>query len=140
MKKFNNFITEHLKSDAIGYNIGKYIYHATPSRNLNTILEIGFIPQDGISIDHKEFENRLYFATSLISAYDITVNFESWKNEDEYIIFKLSSDCLKDYEEDSLFVHGIYVDYPIDKKYIVEYMDSSDLFNKFDDDDIEDLY
>jgi len=37
-------------------------------------------------------------------------------------------------------VHGIYIDYKIDKKYIVDVINASDLINKFDEEDLEDLY
>lgn len=143
MKKFNNFINEkYLESDAIGYAIGDFIYHVTTMKNVEKIKSQGFKPQDGISINGKPFQNRLYFATSLIAAYDLSVNFSSFKDEykDEYVIFKLKSNCIDEYEEDPLFLHGIYVDYKIDKKYIVDMIKTSDLFNKFNDDDFDDLY
>jgi len=129
-----------LESDAIGYNVGEYIYHTTPLRNMNKIKKEGFIPKSGIAINSKSFTNRLYFATSLISAYDISVNFSSYKDDDEYVIFKVDSKCLDEYEIDPLFVHGIYVDYPINEKYIVDVINANDLFNKYDEEDIENLY
>jgi hypothetical protein len=56
-------------------------------------------------------------------------------------IFKVKSNCVGDgYEKDPLFVHGIYVDYPISNDCVVSVMNASDLFNKFNDDDIENLY
>ena len=141
MKNFINYINErYLDSDAIGYEIGNFIYHITPEKNLSFIKENGFIPQDGISINGKHFENRLYFATSLIAAYDLSVNFGSYKDDDNYIIFKIESSCISDYEEDPLFVHGIYIDYSISEEYIVDILKADDYFNKFDDDDIEKLY
>jgi len=138
--KFNDFIKEYLESDAIGYEIGDYIYHVTPKRNMNKIKNDGFIPKDGVGINGKPFKNRLYFATSLISAYDLSVNFGSYKDNDEYVIFKVESSCIDDYEKDPLFVHGIYVDYPVSKKYIIEVIKANDLFDKYDDNDIENLY
>lgn len=142
MKTYIQFIKEdYLSSDAIGYNIGEYVYHITPKRNVSEINENGFIPKDGKSIDENYFKNRLYFATSLIASYDLSVNFNSWKDTNgEYMIFKLDSDCIDGYEEDPLFAHGIYVDYPISKDYIVDIIDADDLFNKFNEDDIENLY
>ena len=143
MKRYRNFLlneNEYLKSDAIGYNIGEYIYHTTPIKNLKRIEKEGFIPKDGIGINGKPFKNRLYFATSLISAYDISINFGSYKDDDEYIIFKVDSKCLDEYERDPLFVHGIFVDYRVDKKYIIEVIKANDLFNMYDDNDIENLY
>ena len=141
IKPLAEYIKEdYMESDAIGYNIGKYIYHVTIKSNKDNIYKNGFLPKDGITINKKEFTNRLYFATSLISAYDLSVNFSSYKGDEEYIIFKIDSSCLREYEEDPLFQHGIYIDYRIPSKYIVEVMDAEDLFNKFDDDDIEDLY
>lgn len=136
------FLNEnYLKSDAIGYSVGEYIYHVSPKKNLSSIKKYGFMPKDGVSINGKEFENRLYFATSLIAAYDISVNFSSYKDYDGYVIFKLKSECLSNgYEEDNLFVHGIYVDYPISDKYIVEIIDTDDLFDKYDGDDLDGLY
>jgi len=44
------------------------------------------------------------------------------------------------YEEDPLFIHGIYVDYPISNDCIINVIDADSLFNKFNDDDIENLY
>jgi hypothetical protein len=38
---------QHLPSDAIGYNIGEYLYHITTKRNVNTIKKNGFIPSKG---------------------------------------------------------------------------------------------
>jgi hypothetical protein len=137
---FNDFLTEYLKSDAIGYNIGKFIYHTTPKRNAEKIERDGFEPKDGISVNGKKFKNRLYFATSLISAYDISVNFGSYKDDDDYVIFKVDSKCLDEYEKDPLFVHGIFVNYRVDKKYIVDIIKANDLFNMYDENDIENLY
>lgn len=134
--KFSNKI----ESDAMGYDIGDYLYHITPVSNFNTIIKKGFIPKNGISINNKPFENRLYFATSLISAYDLSVNFGSYRDNSKYVIFKIKSDCINDYEEDDLFAHGIYVDYKVSNKCIVGYVNANDLFNKFDDEDIENLY
>lgn len=34
LKSFNNFINEKYLNDAIGYNIGEYIYHVTPIKNI----------------------------------------------------------------------------------------------------------
>lgn len=142
IKTLNNYIKEnYLPSDAIGYNIGEFVYHITPKKNLNTIKKNGFIPKDGISINNKPFKNRLYFATSLIAAYDLSVNFNSYRDNDEYVIFKLDSKCIdKGYEEDELFIHGIYVDYKIPYSFVVDIINASDLFNKFDDDDFDRLY
>lgn len=138
--KYLKLFEEYLQSDAIGYNIGDYIYHVTPIKNLNKIKKLGFKTQSGTSINGKKYNNRIYFATSLISAYDISVNFGSYKDDSEYVIFKLKSNCLDEYEKDPLFIHGIFVDYDIDKKYIVDVIKCEDLFNKFDENDIENLY
>lgn len=142
VKNFKQFVNEnYLPSDAIGYNIGEYLYHITPKKNVAQIKKNGFIPKDGVAINNKPFKNRLYFATSLIAAYDLSVNFGSYKDNEEYAIFKVKSDCVNGgYEEDPLFVHGIYVDYPIPNTCIVSVINASDLFNKFNDDDIENLY
>ena len=142
VKNFKQFVNEnYLQSDAIGYNISEYLYHITPKRNITQIKKNGFIPKDGVSINNKSFKNRLYFATSLIAAYDLSVNFGSYKDNKEYAIFKVKSDCVSNgYEEDPLFVHGIYVDYPIPKTCIVSIINASDLFNKFNDDDLDNLY
>ncbi len=134
--KFSN----EIESDAMGYDIGDYLYHITPVSNFDTIINKGFIPKNGISINGKPFENRLYFATSLISAYDLSVNFGSYRDDTEYVIFKIKSDCIDDYEEDNLFAHGIYIDYKISNKCILGYVNANDLFNKFDDEDLENLY
>lgn len=142
VKNFKQFVNEnYLPSDAIGYSIGEYLYHITPKINVAQIKKNGFIPKDGIAINNKPFKNRLYFATSLIAAYDLSVNFGSYKDNEEYAIFKVKSNCVSNgYEEDPLFVHGIYVDYPIPNTCIVSVINASDLFNKFDDDDLENLY
>ena len=140
IKNFNHFLLETLKSDAIGYNIGDYIYHVSPVKNLTNILESGFIPKSGIAINGKPYNNRLYFATSLIAAYDLTVNFNSYKDNDEYIIFKIDSSCLSEYNKDPLFIHGIWVDYSISKKYIIETIRAESLFGKFNDEDFDKLY
>lgn len=126
-------------NDSIGYDIGEYIYHVTPIKNVSKIERSGFKPKDGISINKKPFMNRLYFATSLISAYDLSVNFGS-DNNLSYVIFKVDSSCINEYEEDPLFGHGIYIDYPISNKFIVDKINADDLFDKYDDDDIENLY
>ena len=141
INEYRQFINEkYLESDAIGYKIDKYLYHVTTKNNLNKIKRYGFIPQDGVSINNKPYENRLYFATSLIAAYDLSVNFSSYKDEHEYYIIKIKSEAIDNYEEDPLFDHGIYIDYSIPSKYIVEVIDADDLFDKFDDNDIENLY
>ena len=131
----------HLKSDAMGYNMGEFLYHITPKRNIGEIMKSGFIPKDGIAINNKPYKNRLYFATSLIAAYDLSVNFGSYKDNEEYVIFKVKSNCVNnEYEKDTLFPHGIYVDYQISNNCIVSVMNADDLFNKFDENDIENLY
>ena len=141
VKTFKQFINEnYLTSDAIGYNIGAYLYHITPTSNVEKIKKHGFVPKDGIAINNKPFKNRLYFATSLIAAYDLSVNFRSYKDYNEYVIFKLKADCVNAYVKDPLFVHGIYVDYTIPYKCVVSIINANDLFNKFNDDDIEKLY
>lgn len=131
---------EYLKSDAVGYNISNYIYHTTLVENIDNIKNNGFIPKDGISIDGKEYENRIYFATSLIAAYDIshTIGVRG----DEYAIFKLTSNYIikNGYEKDTLFLHGIYVNYPVDKKYIIDMIYVEDIFAKFDGEDLDALY
>jgi hypothetical protein len=62
---------ESLESDAVGYEIGDYLYHVTLTSNLPKIKRQGLIPKDGVAINGKPFKNRLYFATSLIAAYDL---------------------------------------------------------------------
>lgn len=139
--KYLMLFESFLKSDAIGYHIGEFIYHVTPLKNEEKIKKEGFKVQSGVSINGKKYEKRIYFATSLISAYDISVNFGSYRNEYEYVIFKINSECLKNgYEKDPLFAHGIFVDYNIDKRYIVDIIKTSELFNKFNDEDLENLY
>jgi hypothetical protein len=141
IKTFEQFINDsYLKSDAVGYDVGEYLYHVTPLKNASQIKKYGFIPKDGISINNKPFKNRLYFATSLIAAYDLTVNFGSYKDDEEYVIFKIKSDCINNYKRDTLFAHGIYVDYPISNTCIIDVIHANDLINKFSDDDIENLY
>jgi hypothetical protein len=130
-----------LVSDAIGYNIGEFLYHTTPTSNLKKIKTDGIKPKDGVAINGKKFHNRLYLATSLIAAYDLSVNFQSYKTDEEYVILKINSNCVNmGYEEDTLFVHGIYLDYPIDSECIVDLIYTDDLLGKFDEDDLEDLY
>lgn len=141
LKTHLEYINEsYRKSDAIGYIIGKYLYHITPSENLERIKNNGFHPKDGVSVNGKVFEDRLYFATSLISAYDLSVNFSSIRDTYDYTIFKVDSSFLKEYEEDPLFPHGIYIDYPVPSEHIIDYFDADDLFDKFSEEDIEDLY
>jgi len=139
---FDQFVNKnYLKSDAIGYRVGKYLYHVTPKRNLSIIKKNGFIPKDGISINGVSFENRLYFATSLIASYDLSVNFGSYRDSEEYIIVKVGSKCVDNgYNKDPLFLHGIYIDYSVNNSYIVDIIEADDLFDKFSDDDIESLY
>jgi len=139
IKKYNIF-ENYLKSDAKGYKIGKYVYHITPERYLNSILKYGFKLHTGGTTNLENiYEPRLYFTTSLIAAYDLAVNFSSFR-EEQHIIFKVKSNCIKDYEEDELFPHGIYVEYPVNKDCIIEYYNQDDFFDKFDEDDIENLY
>ena len=132
---------KELESDAIGYNIGNFVYHTTPISNLTKIKSEGIKPKDGITINGKKFRNRLYLATSLIAVYDLSVNFQSYRTDEEYVILKIRSECANmGYEEDPLFVHGIYIDYPIESECIVELINTDDLLGKFDEDDLEDLY
>lgn len=132
---------EYLDSDAIGYNIGKYLYHVTPKTNINNIKKTGLRPQGGISINGEKFSKRLYFTTSLIAAYDLSVNFESYKDENgDYYIFKLDSSCIKDFKKDPLFMHGIYVDYVVPYSCVIDVIRANDLFGQYDDGDFEKLY
>ena len=135
-----NYLKENYISDAIGYEVSDFIYHTTSLRNLDKIKRQGFKPQSGVAINNTTYEDRIYFATSLIAAYDISVNFSSYKDEYDYVIFKVDSQCLQSYQLDPLFVHGIFVDYSIDKKYIVNIINTDDLFNKFDEEDLDNLY
>lgn len=136
-----NDLKENYKSDALGYNIGDYVYHVSPEHNHSNIMTNGFLPKDGIAINKKKYKNRLYLATSLIAAYDLSVGFGAWREtSDDYLIYKIDSTCIKNYEEDPLFQHGIYIDYKIDSSYIIDVINADDLFNSFDDDDIEALY
>ena len=139
---FKNWLNENkFQSDAMGYNIGKYIYHTTPIKNLDKIKYKGLKLRSGITISGENFKNRIYFSTSLIAAYDILVNFGSYRDNKAYAIFKLNSNCLiNGYKKDPLFVHGIFVNYNIDRKYILEIINADDLFNKFNEEDIENLY
>jgi len=141
MKNYKIFLNEnYLISDAVGHHVGEYVYHVTPENRIHNIKNDGFQPQNGISINGEKFENRLYFATSLISAYDLTVNFGSYKDNDNYVIFKIKSECLNDYELDPLFGHGIYIDYSVPYKYVVDVIEADSLFNKYNEDDIDNLY
>lgn len=140
INEFKESIQNKFKSDAIGYNVGEYLYHITPKMNINEIKQNGFIPKNGVSINGKSFTNRLYFATSLIAAYDLSVNFNSYKNDENYVIFKLKSTFLKNYKKDKLFNHGIFIDYPVSYEYVIDIIDANNLFNKFDDEDLENLY
>lgn len=141
IKSFNKYLIEnYLENDSIGYDIGEFLYHVTTKNNLDKIKNDGFIPKSGMSINNKPFENRLYFATSLISAYDLSVNFGSTKGYQDYVIIKVDSSFIKDYKLDPLFPHGIYVDYSISSNYIIDILDVDKLFNKFKEEDIENLY
>jgi hypothetical protein len=132
----------YLSNDAVGYSVGDYLYHVTPKKNLLNIIQNGFEPKDGVAINGKPFKNRLYFATSLIAAYDLCTNFQSYRDGyDEWSIIKVKSVCVKDgYENDPLFVHGIYVNYPIKPDFMVDVIDYDNLFGKFRDEDFEELY
>lgn len=139
------YITEksipiYLEDDSMGYDIGEFLYHVTSTSNINAILKDGFLPKDGVSISGEHFKNRLYLATSLIATYDLSVNFGSYRDDIDYVIFKIKSKCVNDYTIDPLFEHGIYIDYKIDSKYIVETIPVDDLFGRFNDDDIDNLY
>ncbi|MGA1049083.1 MAG: hypothetical protein ACO3UU_13830, partial [Minisyncoccia bacterium] len=46
----------YLPSDAIGYNIGEYLYHVSPKKNLNDIKSNGFTPKDGVTIKGEPFK------------------------------------------------------------------------------------
>ena len=133
--------SQHAESDAVGYAVGDYVYHVAPAKYADGIRRSGFLPKSGRSVNGAEYENRVYFATSLIAAYDISVNFGSYRDDGEYVIFKVDSRGLAGgYEEDPLFVHGIYVDYAVPSEYIVDAFPASDLFGKYDDADFDKLY
>lgn len=141
MKIYVKMFEDYMASDARGYNIGEYVYHVTPAKNLGSIMRTGMVPRDGTGINGKPYKNRLYFATSLIAAYDISVNFQSHGRGAEYCILKVDSQAVsKRYETDPLFAHGIYVDYPVSAGFIVEVIMANDLFGKYDDDDFDRLY
>lgn len=140
LNNYSDFLKEELESDAVGYKIGKYLYHVTDTLGLEKIKSNGLIPQDGITIRNEKFSNRLYLATSLISAYDLSINFSSYRDNYEYFILKLDSKFLKNYKIDPLFKHGIYINYGVDKENIIEIINTDDLFDVFDDDDLDNLY
>jgi len=142
IQKFNNFIFEqYLPNDMSGYTVQDFIYHVTPDGNVQHILDYGFTPKNGTAINGQKFRNRLYFATSLIAAYDLSVNFDSIRRDiGSQTILKVSKSCLKDYKIDPLFGHGIYINYPVKPEYIVDVIKCDDLFGKFNDDDFDALY
>lgn len=130
-----------LESDAVGYDVGKYIYHITPKTNLPSIKRNGLLPKDGTSINWDLYKNRLYFTTSLIAAYDLAINFEAHNKGKKYLILKIDSNCLiNGYKEDKLFSHGIYTEYPISYEYIIDIIVADDLVGKYSDEDLENLY
>jgi len=141
MENHVKMFEEYMASDARGYDVGEYVYHVTPVENLTAIRKIGLLPRDGIAINGRRYENRLYFATSLIAAYDISVNFQSLGRGIEYAILKIGSEAVsRGYENDPLFEHGIYVDYPIVPERIADVIMANDLFGKYDDEDFDRLY
>lgn len=134
------FIMEnYLSNDAVGYNVGDYLYHVTPKKNLLNIIQNGFEPKDGVAINGKPFKNRLYFATSLIAAYDLCTNFQEYRNEyDDWVILKVDAKFVKEgYKKDPQFAHGIYIDYPVNSFSILEVIHHENLFGKFRDEDLE---
>jgi hypothetical protein len=134
-------IYEYLENDASNYKIKDYIYHITTLEKYTQILKNRYlIPQNGISINNKKYNNRLYFTTSLIAAYDLSVNFNSYRDIEYNIILKLPSNIINNYNIDPLFKHGIYIDYKISVDNIIDIIYTDDLFNQFNDEDIELLY
>lgn len=141
MRNHVRLFEEFMASDARGYDVGEYVYHVTPVENLATIMRVGLVPRDGVAINGRKYENRLYFATSLIAAYDISVNFQSHGRGREYSIIKVSSEAVaRGRENDPLFEHGIYVDYPVGPGAIIGVTMANDLFGKYDDVDLDRLY
>ena len=66
IKTLNNYLKEiYIPSDAMGYNIGEFVYHITPKKNFNTIKKNGLIPKDGISINNKPFKNSVEIERSI---------------------------------------------------------------------------
>lgn len=141
MDRHVRLFEEYAASDASGYDVGEYVYHVTQSASVGAILEEGLVPKDGVSVNGAPFEGRLYFATSLIAAYDLSVNFESLGRGDDYTILKVDSSCLGGgWENDPLFAHGVYVGYPVDARFIVGAVRADDLFGMYDDADLDELY
>jgi hypothetical protein len=132
---------EHLRSDASGYEVGAHVWHVTPADRLRAIRRVGLLPQDGVSIDGRPFRNRLYFATSRIAAYDISVNFQSHGRAEEYFMLKVdSAGIARGHHDDPLFAHGVWVDYPVGPGYVVGYEAAADAYGEYDEDDLDNLY
>ena len=131
-----------------------YVYHATPEKNLDSILKQWLKghanPEWSIWVWNIYNEPRLYFANSLIAAYDIAIMFEAfWKGEN-FIIIKIPRQELDKYEQfpdekfknsEKNFYNWFYILDDINlNKINYEIIKVSDLLNKWSDDELEWLY
>jgi hypothetical protein len=118
-----------------------FLYHVSPIENKDSILKKGIILKEGgTSHLYRTYTPRIYLACSLISAYDIQLNFNS-HNSKTYLIYKIDKNKLDhtaNIYEDSKFAHGVHIDKNIPKQAIVEVINPDNLH--FNEEDLDNLY
>jgi hypothetical protein len=143
MKRFKDFINESkiLPSGARGYSVGEYLYHVTPTKYIGKIKNVGIqVATGGTTHLNKTYSPRIFLATSLIAAYDLSQNFSAHRNEPHTIIKIDSSKVEGPFEKDYYFSHGVYVTTNIPLDAIVEYISADDLFGEWDEEELSELY
>lgn len=130
---------QETESDAIGYKLGKFLYHVTPEENADEIRKLGICPATGGNTHlRKTYSPRVYLATSLIAAYDLVTNFSAHRGT-RHVIFKVDPSFVGEFKKDPDFMHGIYLEgYGIPPEGVLEEIDPDSL--DYDENDLDELY
>lgn len=100
-------ITQKYIIDAL-VEIPEIIYHATPSKNIPSILKYGLKPKSE-NIKHK-YPPRIYVSDNIQSLEPLIKELKKWKNNEEYSILKINTEGLEFdlYKDDTSAYKGHY--------------------------------
>lgn len=143
---FEEFLSEHRSDDeTVPFDmLPDRLYHTTKLSNEASIKKGGIRASTGGGTWlNRTYDPRVYLATSLIAAYDITVGFQAHDgSHEDYVIFEIDKRSLRGvtFYEDEKFNHGVYVKSDVPASAITGRVLHSELFGRFNDDDIDRLY
>lgn len=146
VKDFRSFLLEHRSDDEMVPRdmVPDRVFHTTRKRNEASVRRDGVLPTTGGgSWLNRTYSPRVYVATSLIAAYDLTVGFQAHdEKHEDYVIFEIDTSMIPEHVffEDEKFNHGIWTPEGIPASAIVGKAYASSLYGKFSDEDLEDLY